>query len=169
VSPSASRLTDAELVARGLEAALEAIGAPAFVSHANGKVSHASASARALLDRDGADTCARVRSAIAHRADYTFVAELRGRSAQPSYLVVLRDSHRLLDVHVREATRRWKLTARECDVLRGLVEGDLGKVIAARLGIHPGSVERHVTAILRKSSSDTRGRLLAKFWMPTPV
>jgi DNA-binding CsgD family transcriptional regulator len=56
------------------------------------------------------------------------------------------------------------VTRRERDVLRQIVEGDASKEIAQKLGLHEGSVERHVTSILRKARCDSRSRLIAKFW-----
>jgi DNA-binding NarL/FixJ family response regulator len=58
----------------------------------------------------------------------------------------------------------WGTTPREFEVLRPLAMGDSNKEIARRLGCHEGSVERHVTALLRKARCDSRARLVARFW-----
>ena len=67
-------------------------------------------------------------------------------------------------VRAQAAARVWGTTRRETDVLRALVSGDANKEIAQALQLHEGSVERHVTAILRKAGCDSRARLVATFW-----
>ena len=59
---------------------------------------------------------------------------------------------------------QWGLTPREMDVLRWLAWGDSNKEIAVRLGCHDGTVERHVTSLLRKSRCDSRSRMVSRFW-----
>jgi len=75
------------------------------------------------------------------------------------------DTDAVLEVAVREALAEWHLTPREADVLRCVVLGDTGKEVASTLCMHPGSVERHMTSLLRKSGCESRGRLIARFWM----
>ncbi len=62
------------------------------------------------------------------------------------------------------ASRSWKLTSRELEVLDLLVEGLSNKEIAARLGCAVGTAEIHVASVLRKSGADSRARLIARFW-----
>jgi DNA-binding NarL/FixJ family response regulator len=62
------------------------------------------------------------------------------------------------------AARLWRATPRELDVLRVLVWGDSNKEIALRFRCHVGSVERHVTSLLRKAQCDSRSRMIARFW-----
>lgn len=154
-------LLDAQIVAAGLEAALEALGAPSFIARADGALPHASASGRALVERDPRGTRRRVREAITRRPAGTSVARL---GAEGFYLVVLRENDGTLEGRLREAKHTWRLTPREVDVLRGVAAGSAGKEIALQLGIHPGSVERHMTSILRKARCDSRTRLVAKLW-----
>jgi DNA-binding CsgD family transcriptional regulator len=65
---------------------------------------------------------------------------------------------------LRTVAERWSATSRELDVLRWLVQGDSNKEIAVRLDCSEVTVERRVTALLRKARCDTRNRLLASFW-----
>jgi len=154
------RLQDAQLATAGLEAALEALGTPAFVAYASGEVVHASASGRELLERHPSDTRAALRHAIARRTSASFTARLAAPGAPDCYLVILRDHDGTLESRLAEASRRWRLTARECEVLRAVVDGDAGKEIALKLRMH----ERHVTHLLKKARCDSRSRLIARFW-----
>ncbi len=82
------------------------------------------------------------------------------------------DADRATDAAAADAFERrlvsarqiWGTTPREFAVLRPLAMGDSNKEIAGRLGCHEGSVERHVTALLRKARCDSRARLVARFW-----
>ncbi len=62
------------------------------------------------------------------------------------------------------AKRAWSLTERQTAVLALVVVGESNKSIAATLGCAEVTVESHVTALLRKSGSDSRTRLVARFW-----
>jgi DNA-binding CsgD family transcriptional regulator len=81
-----------------------------------------------------------------------------------AFLIVLKETAGPLEDRLLEAVRRWSFTPREREVLRWLVAGDSNKEIALRLGCHEGSVERHVTSLLRKAKCDGRSRLVAWFW-----
>ena len=69
-----------------------------------------------------------------------------------------------LDERLARATSAWELTPRQLDVLERLVEGDANKEIAQRLGCAENTVELHVTQLLRKSGTTSRGQLIARFW-----
>ena len=62
------------------------------------------------------------------------------------------------------ATARWKLTRRQREVLAQLADGECNKGIAATLDIAEGTVELHMTAMLRKAGVTSRAALLAAFW-----
>ncbi len=63
----------------------------------------------------------------------------------------------------RPATRqhRFGLTAREMDVLACLVEGSSNSVISARLSLSVRTVEHHITSMLQKTCTGSRGELVA--------
>ena len=155
----------AEIAAAGLAAALEALSAPAFVADARGIIHHANACARELL----ASTDLRER----------FVSALRAGDAAPPdleltplastlrtglFLCILRQGSPDLSVRLAEAARAWGLTPREKEVLRELVSGESNKVIAARLGCAPATVEVHVARLLEKSRCESRLALAVRFW-----
>ena len=54
-----------------------------------------------------------------------------------------------------------QLTAREVDVLGLLAEGLRNVAIAERLFLSPGTVDFHVSALLRKLEAQTRGEAIA--------
>lgn len=59
---------------------------------------------------------------------------------------------------------RWSLSARECQVLEHLAEGDANKEIAAKLGCALRTVEAHVTSILNKARCESRAQVVAHVW-----
>ena len=158
------RLIDASLAAAGLVQALDAIGAPAFVARRDGCIDHSNTAGMDLADSGAIDVAARLREALAGRDTGSLVARLDAPGLPDRFLVVLREKQELLDCRLRAAGKQWRATPRELDVLRGVVAGDSNKEIALRLGCHEGSVERHVTALLRKARCDGRSRLVARFW-----
>lgn len=62
------------------------------------------------------------------------------------------------------ARTRWNLSARECQVIAHLAEGDANKEIAAKLSCALRTVEAHVTSILQKARCDSRAKVVAHFW-----
>lgn len=65
--------------------------------------------------------------------------------------------------HVDEMVKRWRLTPRQGSVMALLVEG-LANKIAMRLGCSVGTVENHVTCILKRARAASRAALTAAFW-----
>jgi DNA-binding CsgD family transcriptional regulator len=60
------------------------------------------------------------------------------------------------------------LTERQADVIALVARGLQNKEIAARLSIEPGTVEIHVTGILRRARLENRASLVAWFWSFPP-
>ena len=56
----------------------------------------------------------------------------------------------------------WKLTPRQSVVLECLVRGEANKDIAAKLECSLRGVEAHVTAILRRTDTESRTQLVAR-------
>jgi DNA-binding CsgD family transcriptional regulator len=71
---------------------------------------------------------------------------------------------RQLEARVQAATKRWKLSPRQTEVLRLLANGDANRAIAEKLGISAGTTELHVTAVLKKARVDSRTRLSLRLW-----
>ena len=151
----------------GLDAALSAITAPAFVASPSGSVEHANAPGVALLDADRRSARERIRRAVAGSTDsYDTVVSLVRDSSRRSYLVVVRERGAEISARLSEAAARWRLTPRQGEVLARLIAGDANKTIAERLHCTEATVEAHVTQILRKSATNSRAELAATFWTP---
>ena len=82
-------------------------------------------------------------------------------------LVVVENRERLGRSDLRAAIERWRLTAREAEVVALIAYGEPNKEIARRLGVALRTVEVHVTSVLRKAKVDSRARLIAHFWTRT--
>ena len=157
-------LIDAGLAQASLGAALDALAVPAFVARRDGAVLHANASGRALHDAGPGDLRTRLRELISLGPQEGSVARIAGVGAADCFLVIVRDAHDMAALRLGEVGQRWRITRREAEVLARVVAGDANKEIALKLGVHEGSVERHVTSLLRKALCDSRSRLVARFW-----
>jgi DNA-binding NarL/FixJ family response regulator len=65
---------------------------------------------------------------------------------------------------LRELTEEWQLSARQRSVLALLVDGLGNREIAVRLGCTIGTIENHVTKLLKRATVDNRAALTATFW-----
>lgn len=65
---------------------------------------------------------------------------------------------------LRELTEEWQLSERQRSVLALLVDGLGNREISARLGCSIGTIENHVTKLLKRASVDNRAALTATFW-----
>lgn len=65
---------------------------------------------------------------------------------------------------LRRATETYHLTPRQTEVLELVVTGKTNKEIAATLHRTEGTVEVHVTSLLRKCGASNRAGLVAMFW-----
>jgi DNA-binding CsgD family transcriptional regulator len=157
-----AQLEEGAFASAGLAAALDAMDAPAFIVSSRGVVRYANEAGRAMLGADGV---------AAKIADH-----VRGRSPMPGldltafqasgmdthWVAVLRGCEST--ARVDAAVRRWRLTAREGQVVALLVEGLANKEIADRLGCAVATVELHMTRALAKSRSASRLELVARVW-----
>ena len=158
------RLLDAGIASVGFVLALEAVGAPSLVARRDGTVLHANSCGKALLDRLGRDASRRVVDAIAGRDERAFVARLDAPGIPECHLVVFRDVALTLHRRLAAAQAHWHISRRECETLEQVVAGKCNKEIAIALGVHVGSVERHLTSLLRKARCDSRAQLIVRFW-----
>jgi len=71
------------------------------------------------------------------------------------------------ELRLASATLAWKLTRRQTEVLRLIARGDANKEIAASLGCAEGTIELHVTTLLRRVGVSSRTQLVARFWSET--
>lgn len=58
--------------------------------------------------------------------------------------------------------RRGSLSRRQLQVLKGLAEGLTSRQIAARLKLHPGTIEHHVNAIKARLGTGNRAESISK-------
>ena len=145
-------------------AALEAIGAAAFVLAARGSIREANAAGRALLHREGRSLHDELRASCLATTGHArwVVTPVRTSAGNIEYLAILRARDEVdLASRVERAARRMGLTPRQRDVLGRLVEGAPTRASAHGSGYRPGRVEVHVTALLHKAQVASRAELVA--------
>ncbi len=156
------QLEIAPLARAALDAALGALERPAFVADIRGRVHRANRQARALVDREGSDLAALVRAAIAGDPVELQVKSISGDDGY--YLALGPEERNDTELRAERLGQRWALTPREAQTLLCLVKGASNRAIAAELGCAERTVEVHVGRLLRKSDSENRSELIAKFW-----
>jgi DNA-binding NarL/FixJ family response regulator len=161
-----TRLREAGLLGVALEAALEALGQPAYVLTATGKVVHANTAGRARAEQVSQALVEAVRRHTQGEPlpPGTTVKLLQARGLYPHYLVVDSSVEAQASARVHILATRWKLTSREAEVLEHIIQGTSNKVIATRLGCAERTVEVHVTHVLSKAEAESRSALIAKFF-----
>ncbi len=161
-----TRLREAGLLGTALEAALEALGQPAYVVSSKGRVAYANSAGRAQLEQVAPSLVEAVRRHAQGEAlpSGTSVTLLQVRGLCPHYLVVDRSVEAQTGAKVHMLATRWGLTGREAEVLEHIIQGTSNKVIAARLGCAERTVEVHVTHVLNKADAESRSALIAKFF-----
>ncbi|MBN1210560.1 MAG: helix-turn-helix transcriptional regulator [Myxococcaceae bacterium] len=161
-----TRLREAGLLGSALEAALEALGQPAYVVSSKGRVVYANSAGRAQAER----APRHLTEAVQRHAQgeppptETQLTPLRVRGLPPHYLVVNRSAEAQASARVHVLAARWGLTGREAEVLEHIIQGTSNKAIAARLGCAERTVEVHVTHVLSKAEVESRSALIAKFF-----
>lgn len=153
-----SRLRDGDLARATMFAALERLGAPAFVASANGRVQHANSAGQVMLDKDRASVTALLTEGIAQSKPGFTPLQTNGMARH--YLATLSTP----EPKARAATAAdaWSLTPRQREILDLLVEGCSNQVIAACLAISVRTVEVHLSTIYQRVGVEGRGALLAR-------
>ena len=153
-----------------LDTALNAIDAPAFVIDLGGSVLHANTNARTLLDQDHRAIARSLMLALTGAAaDGAWeLMPLRGTDKPRGFLAILRAQRREPPIAelVLAANRRWRLTARQAQVLDLVVRGFTNALIADELGIGEGTVEFHLSGIFDKAGVESRSMLIARVHTP---
>lgn len=163
-----TRLREAGLLHAALEVSLEALGQPAYVVTATGRVAYANAAGRVRLEREGAGHVAEALTRHLRGepgGGSLSVTPLRLAGAAPHYLVVQRDDSARTFARLHELGAGWKLTARETEVFGHLLRGESNKTISGKLGCAERTVEVHVTRILAKARVESRSALISKVFM----
>jgi len=156
-------LRDAPLAFAALDAALEAIGAAAFVVRDPGEVVLVNRAGRALLDRDRAGALERLRQALAGQ-DGACVSRLESPGVPPHHLAILPADPPDAAARAGALAARWGLTPRQRQVLALVARGLSNKAIAAELACAESTVELHVSALLWKTGCEHRAEVVARFW-----
>jgi DNA-binding CsgD family transcriptional regulator len=149
--------------AAALEAALEAIGRPAFVVSAQSTIHELNTSARELLTRANVEVRRSLRDALARRPTrHAFdLTPLRIAGGPACQLAVLRHLTAEPSHAAIAAAARWGLTPRRREVLEMVVRGMTNATIAAEMRISERAVEQHVTAIFDRAGVENRAALVA--------
>jgi len=155
------KLGDAALTQAALEAALDAIGGAAYVVSAQGSVRWANRAGRVRLTRDARGLAAAIRCSAASPAGGGYdLMRLEDAGLPPHFLAIERPPASRA-ARAALAGIRWRLTARETEVLGLVASGLANKTIAARLGCAPSTVEVHVSRVLSKAGAGSRAGLIA--------
>jgi DNA-binding CsgD family transcriptional regulator/PAS domain-containing protein len=146
-----------DLSRAALDAAFDAIAAPSLLIDPKGRVLHLNEAARSL-QKSRAEVFTAASQTHEVPDSRCEVRRVRARGLPAALLVTIRSSE-LADFG--EATRCWGLTPRQLAVFELVVAGLSNKQVASRLGISEGTVELHMTAIMRKARVESRAALLA--------
>lgn len=141
---------------------LEALASPALIVDVEGAVEDANARGHAMLRAEPGlfrEICDALRGRAAGRLTLT---RLPGVAA---WLVVIADPTAERESSLRSVATRFALTPHELIVLRHVVEGLPTKAIAATLGCTERTVEFHLTRLYRKTATDGRAALVARFFV----
>ena len=157
-------LTLAPAALQLLGAAMEAIGAPAYLLR-RGAVVHANAAGRASLDADRPATLAILRAHLAGQATGAFTLTRHQAAGAGEHVLAIGPPSRA-DRAPRAAAlaTRWGLTAAQRRVLEFVATGASNKAVAASLRCAEATIEFHVTALLAKAECESRAALVARFW-----
>jgi DNA-binding CsgD family transcriptional regulator len=152
-----------------LEAALEALGRPAFLIGPRGTIDFGNTPGSSLLERDPRGVLASIEESALAPSGAPFAITRLAAAGSPAYLLAIqRDTSPGMGSRVAEAQRRWGLTARQTQVLELMVTGATNKDIARQSGCAVVTVEKHVTDLYRRSGSRSRADLLRRLFGAGP-
>jgi DNA-binding NarL/FixJ family response regulator len=147
---------------------VEVIGAPVLIVGTRGEVLHANSNGRALFDRDPQGIAQLFARSIAGAPnthdDRWDLIPLSGHNGTRRFLAILNSVPRANAplLSVQTAAGRWRLTARQAQVLDLVARGLTNACIAETLAIGIGTVEFHVAKIFDKAGVDNRATLIAR-------
>ncbi|HLK90489.1 MAG TPA: LuxR C-terminal-related transcriptional regulator [Polyangia bacterium] len=146
----------ATAVLAALDVALDAMQMPALVADPSGEIVCANAKARAITgDGPQVGRLARPVASASGGAEAIWQATPIGVAGLPDWSLLI------LHPPGPTACRRWNLTTRQAQVLGLVARGLTNTGIAETLGIRPGTVEFHVSAIFDKVGVNSRAALIA--------
>jgi DNA-binding CsgD family transcriptional regulator len=158
-------LAAATRTADAFRAALEHLGAPAFILGAHGTIHETNVAGRALLTEDRAEITGALEDALAGRANAREIAlvPLLERGVATHFLAIVRHDpvEGRIGSCVQHCVARWSLTPRQAEVLALVARGLANATIAATMRVGERSVELHMTAIFDRAGVDSRAALVA--------
>ncbi|MDB4960827.1 MAG: Transcriptional regulator, LuxR family [Myxococcales bacterium] len=162
----AERLASTPRVHAALGAALESLGAAAFILGPRGSILERNTAGAALLDASRPEVTAAIAEALARQqsTDLVELVPVRDRGIAAHHLAIMRGhpvEARILAC-VRRCAMGWELTTRQSQVLDLVVRGMANASIAATLSTGSRAIELHVTALLDRAGLDSRAALVAR-------
>jgi DNA-binding CsgD family transcriptional regulator/PAS domain-containing protein len=150
-----------------LGVALEALGAPAFITSRSGQIFEANKAGRALHERNPRTLVAALRDSAARRPTGIRFAmtPIEGTGEGATFLAIAQTDTResRLSSAISAVSSRWKLTPRQTEVLDLVGRGVTNRTIAAALAISESTVEFHLATIFERAGVETRAALIALF------
>lgn len=148
-----------------LDAALENIGAPAFIVRASGVILSLNSEGRRLLAQCR-ETRRSIHDAICGRpitATIRFDATPICDNGVPSCWLVVgqRSAECVLATALARAEKRWQLTRRQAEVLAKIVRGLTNETIAADLEVSARAIELHISALFVRAGVASRAALVS--------
>jgi len=148
-----------------LRAAMEQLGAAAFILGAHGTIHETNMAGRTLLTEDRSEITAALEDAQAGRANAREIAlvPLVERGVAGYFLAIVRHDpvEGRIASCVQYCVTRWNLTPRQAEVLALAAHGLANATIAATMRVGERSIEQHMTAIFDRAGVDSRAALVA--------
>lgn len=152
-----------------LLAVLELLPGAALVAESSGRIHRENAAARRWRERAPREFARSVQEGLCGRGGGGLRAlpietDPKSEPVLPGewFLLVEKQPSKGSSAAVTGAAAEWRLTPRQTEVLALLVRGLSNREISARLGCAPGTLESHVSAVLRRSSCRNRTELVAR-------
>lgn len=145
----------ATAVLAALDVALDAMRVPALVADRRGEVVCSNAPGRALIGERTHLVRWSPAAKVTEPGEAGWEVTPLGVAGLPAWSLLI---FRAPEV---PSSRRWNLTARQAEVLELVARGLTNTGIAETLGIRPGTVEFHISAIFDKAGVNSRAALIA--------
>lgn len=158
------QLLEAPLYAATLDRLLETLVQPVFLVDDFGQVALANQPARSILEQAPTDTRIALKEARSGRSPEFERMVVEGPGIPRHHLLVRRAKSPDGEARLVDASRRWRTSPRETEVLRLVARGHTNADIARELGISLRTLELHVTRLFDKAGVDNRATLIARFW-----
>lgn len=159
------QLQAAPRTSAAFRAAIEQVGAAAFIIGARGTIHETNVAGRTLLTKDRAEIAGALEDALAGRANPREIAlvPLVERGVAGYFLAIVRHDpvEGRIASCVQYCVTRWNLTPRQAEVLALAARGLANATIAATMRVGERNIEMHMTAIFDRAGVDSRAALVA--------